>query len=400
MNRRSGGKWLIAAWLLLAGLASCGEAQSPFAAADEAAIPPGLRESRRGTYAVSLAPAGTLHLDRPPATFVAHRATEAEIALALGREDGLLAMFDRDFLLDSQRMYYEQIPGFAPDLEGVTDLQNVEGVDKERLYEVGAEIHLVDPRMPVAWWGWSPGDVAEIAENVGPFFGNFIRLSDRWGPPYPLVTLDELFAKYAKLFQEEARYRALAAFRDALVERVQAQLPPPKRRPRVCFISMASDPARGQFYILDMDQGGSWTQHYRELGLAQAELPASAAGDRGGLAGYETLLATDPEVIVVEWATTLCDGPEDFERRIVAPLAEHPLGARLQAVRHGRVLPGGSGDQGPITHLFQLEMMAKQLFPKRFGDWRWAGETDQPLFDRGELGRVLTSSAAEAADGR
>jgi ABC-type Fe3+-hydroxamate transport system substrate-binding protein len=154
---------------------------------------------------------------------------------------------------------------------------------------------------------------------------------------------------------------------------------------------MASDPAHGKFYIYNMRDAGNWATHYRDLGIQQARLPAHSPGNRDGISGYEMLLAIDPEVIIVRWALNYCDGPKQFRQRFVAPLRHHPLGAKLKAVQNGRVVPGGNGDQGPITHLFQLEMMAMQLFPARFGQWRWGVQPDQPLFDRTALGEILMS---------
>jgi iron complex transport system substrate-binding protein len=167
----------------------CDENEALFNAAENAAVAGADREGREGRetgsdrYSVTLAPAGNLLLRTPPERFVAHRATEAEIALALGRGDGLVAMFGRPFLVDTQRLFYRQIPDFEPDLSNVRPLPLADRVDDELFYELDADLHMVDPRYPVGQWGWAVDDLRTLVQKTGPFVGNFIRLKDRPGPP-------------------------------------------------------------------------------------------------------------------------------------------------------------------------------------------------------------------------
>lgn len=380
-------------------LAACGgepEAGDHFARCDRAALPASAREAPGAARAVTLEPAGTWHVRETPRRFVAYQSIEAEIAIAVGRGDGLVAMFDRDHLATLGRLFYRQLPGIAVDLAGVVELPFAEQMDQELFYGLEADALLIDPRLPAAFWGWSAGDIGRVAERVAPFFGNFIRYprDESWGPPYRSYTIDEYGATLAELLGRGDRYRRLAAFREGTVERVRSLLPPPDERPAICLLNIGSDPAAGRFYLVDVAAGGARVRHYRDLGLAQAWDAAELVTGEYGACDYETLAAIDPPVIVVQWALTKCDGPDDFHERFVAPMRAHPVGRRLRAVAGDRVLPGGTGEQGPLTHLFQLEMAAQQLFPERFGAWRWGDAPGRPVFDRAALAALVRGEEA------
>jgi iron complex transport system substrate-binding protein len=65
--------------------------------------------------------------------------------------------------------------------------------------------------------------------------------------------------------------------------------------------------------------------------------------------------------------------------------------SEVAAVTNDRIYPGGTAVQGPIVNMFQTEMVAKQLYPEEFGEWRGLGETpeDEQLFDRQRISDIV-----------
>ncbi|MFW5845702.1 MAG: ABC transporter substrate-binding protein, partial [Planctomycetota bacterium] len=354
-------------------------------------IPAALRQREPGSRAVELAPAGTWQVRATPERFLAYQAIEVEIALALGRGDGLVAMFDRAHLRRLQELFYTQLPGIGLDLAGVVELPFAEQLDQELFFGLQADAVLIDPRLPIAFWGWTPNDLARMSRRLAPFVGNFVRYprDASWGPAYPQYSVDEYARRLAQLFDREPAWQRLQAFRDQAFAGMRALLPPADERPALCVLNIGSDAAQGRFYLVDNSGAGARTRHYRELRLQQAWNATALRLGAFGACDYETLAAIDPAVIIVQWALTSCDGPEDFHARFIAPMRAHPVGRRLRAVQDDLVLPGGTGEQGPLTQLFQAEMLAQQLYPERCGDWSWGRQPERPLFDREQLVAVI-----------
>jgi len=397
MNRSLHRGWSAIVVLGLVLAAGCGDGEGEatrFERVDAAAIPDELREPRPGTYAVTMEPAGTWHVERPPERFVAFHGTEADIVLALGRIDGLIAMGepDRRRFEDLDRVFYRQLPGLDVQTARIRALP-IQQLDEERLLSLDPDAILKDPRYAARYGNWSPETMARVTRRTGPFFGNSLIGSDQdqLGPPYRRYSLDEAFAIYARLFQREEHYRRFAAVRDDLLQRIRRDLPPVEQRPRICMINRGSNPAQGLFYLVDLaaESGGAGVRQYRDLGLQQCYDAERHALGEWGRCDYETLAAIDPPVLIVLQGVIASTDPEAFHQQWVRPMAEHPIGRRLQAVRNGKVIPGGSLRQGPVVHLFQLEMAAQQFFPERFGTWRWGRAPDRPLFDRAAVAAII-----------
>jgi iron complex transport system substrate-binding protein len=384
----------------LAGL-GCGRQERPdevWQRVDEAALPEALERPRPGSRPVTMEPAGTWHVTQSPERFITFQSIEADMALTLGVQSGHLAMAYPGRFATLDRLFFRQVPGLSVRLRGVVELTGGGSVGREVFYELDPDVFLVDPRLPLVYWGWDVQDLERAASEAAPFFGNFIRKErgSNWGPPYRQYTPDEVLAKYAELFGRQARYRRFAKFRDDLLERIERGLPPEADRPEVMLLNAASQPDKGRFTLVNLQPGqpeqfaGTWIQHYRQLGLKQAYDFSRYASGEWTQVDYEMLAAIDPPVMIVVWSLALFPDAESFEAGFVQPMRDHPVGRTLQAVRNGRVLPGGTAEQGPLTYLFQLEMMAKLVFPERFGRWRWGTVPDEPLFDRAELGEILT----------
>ncbi|AHG01563.1 hypothetical protein HALLA_03980 (plasmid) [Halostagnicola larsenii XH-48] len=332
-------------------------------------------EAGANSHTVSIEPAGSVSFEEVPETYITYKEAWADIAVALGQADGLVGTdLEYGSQEDLNRLFFDELEGVALPLEGVTDIRGGgETVDKEIIYEIDADVHLVDPLFVAQnYWEWSEADVEEISRNVGPFFGSYIRRERGYAieQDYEFYSLYEGFEKAAKLFDQEQRYEAFAELHDDVIGRVEADLPPEQDRPEIGLINAGSEPDAGTFYVLDPTEPGYEMKHYRDLGIRDAF--ADADLEEGGEADYETLLEYDPDQIFVHWGITHSD--EEFAETFVEPMENHPVGNRLTAVQEGRVYKGGTAEQGPITNLFQTELLAQDQYPDVFGD--------RELFDR------------------
>ena len=372
-------------------LSGCSSETSRFEKADQAAIPDSLRRKIPGSYPVTMEPAGTWFVRKTPENIVAYQAIEAEMAIALGKSQGLTGVFGKKNLQSLADRYYKQIPRLTLPLASMQDFPFSDQLDRELFLGIDADVFLIDPRLPVSGWGWTSEELAQVTNRVAPFFGNFIRYprNDSYGPEYPAYTLEESLAIHARLFKAEKRKQYLLQFLDSLRFEIQSALPPKSARPTMILLAWGSDPAQGKFFLKNLERGGVETQHYQDLGISQAYDQKQFDLGKWGQTDYETLAKIDPDILIVNWGTILSENPEDFHKRFVKPMQEHPVGRRLKAIQNNRLLPGGSGEQGILTYFFQLEMAAKQLYPEIFGDWNWKAKPDSILWSREKLSRIL-----------
>ena len=339
-------------------------------------------ESGDGSYSVTMAPMGDVAFESVPERWACYKEGYGEMGIALGVGDGL-AGIDRpsEGLAVLTELYYDELPGFSLDTDSMTNIRaNGESIDKEIFYEVGADLHLMDPNLPVVYFDWKEGDTEEIGQNVAPFFGNFIRRErdESWGEPYESYTLYEAFEKVAKVFKREERYEAFAALHEEFRKEVRSRLPPEKERPKIGLLNGGSDPSKGKFYAIDPTAKGYEMKHYRDVGVRNAF--AGVDTGENGMIDYETLLATDPKQIFIHWGVLNSD--EEFRKQYLEPMKQDSVGQQLTAVQNDRVFKGGTGEQGPITNLFQTELLAQQQYPETF-------PTDEELFDRQRVADIV-----------
>lgn len=318
------------------------------------------------SYSVTIEPVGTVEFDSVPETWFPYTADYADMGVALGESDGLLAVGVKDRF---GTYFYEELPGVAVDKSNLTELWN-DGTSKELFYELDADVHVIDPNFMVNRLQWSQDDVDEIRENAAPFFGNTIFSRSYDWHDYADYTLYEAFEKIAQLFQKEARYEAFKQYHDNLLSDVQGRLP--SDTPDVAVLYPGGVPPES-FYPYRIGEG-TQAKHWRDLqvgdALAKNDITDAQAG--GGTIDYETLLDIDPDALAVRLQGEISQ--EYFEENIVSHLRNHEVASELSAVKNDRVIYGGLTYQGPITHLFQLERAAQELYPDVFGD--------EQLFDR------------------
>ena len=331
-------------------------------------------------YTVSMEPVGEVTFESVPERWVAYDGGYADMAVALGRADGMTGIGGAD------RYYtdvYDELDGVNVDqstLEAHPEVRT-----KEEFYELDSDVHLYDPQMLVNWFDWDASDVDEITENVAPFYGNLVfRRSDGWHD-YRYYTLYEAFEKVAELFRETERFEAFAALHDEFLADVRSRLPPADERPNV-FLTYEGTTEPETFSPYRLDDRGTSKKQWRDLGvtdaLAGTDIENLSTTNRGEL-DYENLLEIDPDVILVRGHER--KSASEFRETVLAYMEDHPVGGELAAVRNGRVYRGGYLNQGPIHNLFLTERAAKQLYPDVFGPV----SGDDRYFDRRRVADVV-----------
>ncbi|SFG78936.1 ferrichrome-binding protein [Halopelagius inordinatus] len=345
-------------------------------------------EPADGSYSVTMAPMGTVEFETVPESIFTRLTHLAGMAFALGRGDDVNAMHAPDYYDALWNQFTPRLDGVSLDWSGLYSSWNP---GKENLYELDSDVHLADPASLFALDGWNMDDVAEIRENVGPWFGN--KFSDRnaeppaeWAEKYQYYGLWEMFEKVAGAFREEARYEALAEVRSELLATVDENLPPAEERPTVVMAGMSDVESP---YVYNVDTPGFLTAHVRPFGAVDV---LGEDIDSGAQVDMETMLEADPDVILTLGGMH----PDTDMAEIRRGFEEHSVGRELSAVRNGRVYAQGARYQGPILNLFQTEMTAKQLYPDRFGEWPTYEEGPYPeiaeserLFDRERVAGVV-----------
>ncbi len=345
------------------------------------------------SHTVELSPVGAVDFEGVPENVFTVFPQYADMAVALGHGESVNSLFSTEMAGTTMNHYYERLPGVSFDWE---DLANPwsNGLPKERFYELNSDVHLIDPTYVTTLENWTRSDVEEIAENVGPWFGNFYSGTHadppEGGDEYRYYTLWELFGKVAEMFREAERYEALAAVHDDLLATIERDLPPEEQRPTAVRVTQNGE---DEFFTYHLNKPGYWLADTRPLGAVDA-FAEEDWSQLWGTVGYEAMLEADPDVILHLWGL----GPNYDMGQVRADLQSHPVGSQLSAVRNDRVYPAGMRYQGPIMNLFQLEMGAKQLYPEIFGEWpEYAdGESypeipaEEQLFDRQRVAGIVT----------
>ncbi|AFK19547.1 ABC transporter substrate-binding protein [Haloferax mediterranei ATCC 33500] len=345
------------------------------------------------SYSVSMAPVGTVEFDAPPEHAMVVFSHYADMAVALGQSETVESLYAPEFAGKSLETFYARLDGVSLEWDGLPDPLS-DGVDKEMLYELDSDVHFVDPSYVVETQdGWDTDDIEEIADNVAPWFGNYHSgLTDKpaaaYVDNYRYYTLWELFENVAAVYQERQRYEALRAVYDDVVSEIESSLPPEPERPTAARVTLIDD----TFYAYKLNAPGFWHADTRPLGATDAFADIDWDGT-WGMFDYETMLETDPDVILHLWGMSPGYYIDDIRKRV----ANHPVGSQLSAVQNDRFFAGGVRFQGPITNLFQLELTAKQLYPEVFGQWPGyvPGEPypeipeDEQLFDRKRVADIV-----------
>lgn len=325
------------------------------------------------SYSVSMEPVGTVEFDAVPEKWVPFTGDYADMGVALGQADGLAAIgVSRRF----GAHYYEELPGVSVDKSELTELWN-DGTDKEVFYELGADVHVIDPNFMINRLQWDQGDVDEISENVAPFFGNTTFTQVYEWHEYPYYSMYEAFEKLAAVFQATDRYEAFSTYHDEILADVTDRLPAETPDVAVLVPEAVPPDAFWPYRIGSGTQSKHWNDLNAGDALAKNDVTDAQAG--GGTIDYEVLLDIDPEVIAIRLSGEITQ--EWVDENITSHMKEHPIARELSAVKNDRVIYGGMTYQGPIINLFLLETAAQGLYPDEFGG--------EQLFDRERVAEIV-----------
>lgn len=340
-------------------------------------------ESAAESYTVSMVPVGDVTFEAVPESWLVYESGYADMGVALGQADGLTAVGNK---ARYHTQYYDELDGVSVDKANLTQLLGDSAqVDSELFYELGVDVHLVDPNWLTSGsaFGLEQSDIDELSESVAPFVGNTIfRRSDGSGwHSYDYYTMYEAFEKVAQVFQEEERYQSFKSLHDDYLGRLQSELPAESERPSALLTFAAGDEPE-EFYPYRLSDQGTNKKQFHDLGIGDAlegtGIEGLSTSDRGTV-DYEAMLEVDPQAILVRGHEDKT--AEEFRNTVLAFMQEHSVASELTAVQNEMVFRGGPIYQGPVQHLFTLERAATDFFPDTF-----EGE----LFDRSEVANIIT----------
>ncbi|WP_277552956.1 ABC transporter substrate-binding protein [Halobaculum limi] len=341
-------------------------------------------------YQVCMKPNGCHSFDSVPEEFAVYHQGPVDIVIALGQLDGLVASaFPSTF----PTQYYDQIPGVSVEMDGVTALSEDGTPDKELFYELDVDAHLIGHHPAMEYFELDESDLAELEENVAPFHGSWMRRPD-YTDGHPYYGLYEGLDKYADVFQTQERGDAFRTMHDELVAEITAELPPVEERPTVAYLNTNYWGDGKTVYVRDPSAPGYQTKPLRDLEIPSHDPFAGQYPDDSNFiqGDYELLLDVDPDAIVYHAGmNVLRDSEKDFEDDILGPLRDHPVASEVTAVANGRVYPYHEFEQGPVMNLFNTELLAKALYPERFGEptGMEAPPESARLFDRERVAAVI-----------
>ncbi|RKD95060.1 ABC transporter substrate-binding protein [Halopiger aswanensis] len=334
-------------------------------------------------YSVEISPVGEVTFEEVPTDVMSYSPQYADMLVALGHDESLNSIGFADYG-ETLSYFFDPLEGVDFDAEGLTELFSNGSFDKEVLYELDSDVHLMDPAWTSTFDGWSKDDTDEIRDNVGPWFANRYSRQhasppEEWAADYQFYTIWELTEKVAQVFQEEERFAALQEVYDDMYGTIRANLPPANERPTVGLVTYYDD----QFHPYRITGPGFGKAHVRPLEARDAFADSNKTYAENYEAAYdfEGMLEVDPDVILHNFAVT----PFYDWGEITDTLEDHPLGQKLTAIQNDRFYASGQSFQGPIQTLLQLEMTAKQLYPDQFGEWpRYEPGDSYPDFDEDE----------------
>ncbi len=311
------------------------------------------------SYSVSIAPMGEVTFDSVPTKWLANNGSWTDMGVALGQD------LPKGVWLTDRYItrYYEKIPGVSVDKSGMIDLYS-DGVSKEVFYEVGADVHVMDPNFILnRFKGLERTDIDGITKNVAPFFGNSIFSRGYSWHDYRYYSLYEAFGKLAQVFKQQKRYDAFVKLHEGFQQTIEKNLPDGEQPAVAILWASGNKPETFLPYLID--KGTSYKQwHDLEVRDALAEPDVKGFHATRGQVDYETLLAIDPEVLLLRGHEQ--QTAKEFQNTVVKFMKSHPVASELSAVKNDNVFRGGPLFQGPIQNLVLTERAANQLYPDAF----------------------------------
>jgi len=337
----------------------------------------GESESVETPYSVSIDPVGEVTFESVPETWVANNGSWADMGIALGLEPPKGVWLKNRY----HTQYLDAVPGLSVDKSDMVSLYQEGGISDEVFYELDADVHVMDPNFFMnRFKGWNRDDVEEIAENVGPLFGNCIYAQHYpWHDDYRYYTLYEGFEKLAQVFKRTDRYEAFVDIHDDFTATLAPHVPNASDAPAGAVLWGVGDNPESYYpYIIG---GGTGFKHLRDLNVRDALAETDIKdfhGSRDAI-DLETLLDVDPEVLLLRGYEGKTEA--EFQDTVVSFLEDHSLASALTAVQNGDVYRAGGLYQGPITNMVLTERLGGDLY-----------DVDEELFDRQRVVDVVNGA--------
>lgn len=173
---------------------------------------------------------------------------------------------------------------------------------------------------------------------------------------------------------------------EQMLRTIGKRLPPVDQRPTALLVHPVGKSGTS-FYPFRIDDGGVSTKQWRDLGLsgalAETDVSHYSYFDDGTL-GPEALLEIDPEAVLVRNHGGASESESEFRNEVVAPLKDHSVTSKIQAVQNDAVYNAGYLDQGPIINFYHTELAAKDIYPDAF--------EDATLFDRERIAQIVSGN--------
>ncbi|ACV49429.1 ABC transporter substrate-binding protein [Halomicrobium mukohataei] len=365
-------------------LAGCSESESESISTEQPTTSETQAETttENRSYTVTMEPVGDVEFDSVPESVTVYNPDYIDMMVALGHGDAVESVWYKSRYVTR---HYDELDGVSIDVSALTQLYS-DGIAKEVFYDIGGDLHLMDPNLLVnKYKNIEQSDIEELESEIAPFFGNTIfRRTDDWHT-YRYYTLYEAFEKVAAVFQERERYEAIRSIHDDVVADVEARVPGPDARPNAALVWQGENEPE-EFYPYRLSGKGANKEHFHTLGITDAFAGTGVDGlsttDRGTL-DYETLLEVDPDAILLRGHGD--KSREEFRNTVLSFMREHSVASQLTAVENETVFRGGPIYAGPLHNLFLLERFAQSFFPDIF--------TEDQLFDHQRVAEIVTDSA-------
>lgn len=338
------------------------------------------------SYEVCMEPNGCHSFDAVPEEFLVYHQGPVDMMLSLGQADGLVAA---GYPSTFPTAYYDQLPGISVDLSDVRATNEDGTPDKELFYELDVDVHLVGHHPAMEYYGLDESDIEELEANVAPFHGSWMRRPD-YTDGHPYYGLYEGLDRYAAVFRTEERGDAYRALHDEVVTRLTDRFPPVDERPSVAFMNHNYWEDHSEVYIRDPSAPGYQNKPVKDLEIPRHD--AFAGEHPVEATDLELLLEADPDAIVYHAGLNTIRDPEtSFEDDLIAPLREDPVAGEVTAIAEDNVYPWHEIEQGPVINLFNLELLAKGLYPEEFGEptGMEAPPEEERLFDRQRVADII-----------
>jgi len=358
-------------------------------------------EADTDTYSVTMNPTGTMEFTEPPEEVAIYITGYADIMASLGQFDRVVAMNGPEEHFPSE--YYDRLPGVDISVDGVTDFfpEGSNSADKEIFYEVDPDLSLIDPAVAKQYLGLDDSDIEELSENVAPFFGSLMR-RPQFSDEHPYYSLYEGTERVAQIFQQQARFEALETVHDELRAEIRGRLPTPDERPTFGYLNVNWWGNFDTATVMRANAPGYQNKVFRDLEFDEANnafVELIPEGEWSAKTDFEGLLEADPEILIWRNGYNFITGI-DFDGNqlnwadgIVGRLESDTIAGELQAVKNDRIYPGTATGSGPVTNLFNMEAVAKQLYPEEFGPYDPAQfpneQSGEKLFDRQRVADII-----------